>query len=200
MPSSSIHRITLDARLRRLTVRRVVDLSATMRRVELVGPDLEGFACHGPTDHAKVFFPVEPDGVPALPDLADGRFTDRFDPRYVCREYTVRTHRPEDGAMVLDLATHEHGPAGRWAAAAAPGRELGVYGPKTSKIPPMDRPWYLLAADEAGLPALTNWLERLAGRPGQVHALIEVDGPADEVPLPTRAGVEVTWVHRGGLE
>lgn len=186
-------RITLEARLRRLTVSAVTDLSASMRRVELGGPDLAGFECFGPTDHAKVFFPTEPGGTPALPDLTDGRFTDRQDPRYVCRDYTVRTWVPASGVLVLDMAVHEHGPAGRWAAAAEPGHELGVFGPKTSKIPPMDRAWYVLAADETGLPGLANWLERLpAGT--VVHALAEVGGPADEVPMPD--GVPITWVDR----
>jgi NADPH-dependent ferric siderophore reductase len=191
---SITRRIPLDARLRRLTVSRVTELSASMRRVELGGTDLADFECFGPTDHAKVFFPTEPGGTPALPELTDGRFTDRQDPRYVCRDYTVRTWVPGTGTLVLDMATHDHGPAGRWAAAAEPGHELGVYGPKTSKIPPTDRAWYVLAADETGLPALTNWLERLPAD-AVVHALAEVGGTADEVPLPD--GARVTWLHRG---
>lgn len=196
MPSA-VERLPLELRLRRLTVERVEELSASLRRVALGGPDVAGFVCHGPTDHAKVFFPEEPDGEPALPTFdGEGRWTDRQDPRYVCRDYSVRTFIPGATQIVLDMAVHEHGPAGRWAAAARPGRTLGLYGPKTSKIPPLDRGTYLLAADETGLPALTSWLERLADRPGRVHAVVEVDGPADEVTLLQRDGVQVTWLHR----
>lgn len=194
----TVQRVALDARLRRLTVQRVEELGAGLRRVALGGPDLEGFVCDGPTDHAKVFFPAEPDGEPALPVMSgEGRWTDRQDPRYVCREYTVRTYEPSSGELVLDMAVHGHGPAGRWAAAAEPGRVLGVYGPKTSKLPPLDLPRYVLVADETGLPAVTNWLDRLADRTGRVDVVVEVDGPQHEVPLPVRDGVTVTWLHRG---
>lgn len=195
MTTSPTQRIALDARLRHLTVRTVTTLSSAMRRVELEGPDLDGFECFGPSDHAKVFFPTEPGGTPELPELTDGRFTNRQDPRYVCRDYTVRTWDPAAGALVLDMATHPHGPAGRWAAAAEPGHTLGVYGPKTSKLPPMDRAWYLLVADETGLPALTNWLERLPAE-ARVLALAEVDDADAQVPLPS--GSPVTWLHRDG--
>lgn len=190
-----MQRIALDARMRRLTVQRVADLSPSLRRVVLGGPELDGFACHGPTDHAKVVFPDEP-GMPLrLPDLAT--WGGRQDPAFVCRDYTVRTYRPATGELVLDMAVHAHGPAGRWAAQAAPGDELGVYGPKTSKLPPVDRAWYLLLADETGLPAVQNWLEQLpADRP--VRVVAEVDGPADEIALPARDGVEVVWAHRHG--
>ncbi|KGM13555.1 siderophore-interacting protein [Cellulomonas bogoriensis] len=188
-----IERHALDARLRRVTVARVEPRGAGMRRVVFEGPDLDDLVFHGPSDHAKVFFPTEPDGEPAVP--TEG-FTSRNDPRYVCREYTVR--RDVDGTgLVMGMALHEDGPAGRWAAAAEPGRVLGVYGPKTSKVPPLDLDGYLLVADLTGLPAVTNWLGMLADRPGRVHVVVEVQGPEEQVELPTRDGVTVTWVHRG---
>ena len=197
--ASPIHRIVLEPRVRRLTVRRVEDLSRSLRRVVLTGEELHDFVALGPTDHAKVFFPARPGGPLELPVIEGGRWTDRDDPRLLCRDYTIRTHHPNSGELVLDMAVHGHGPAGRWAAQAAAGQELGLYGPKTSKIPPMDRDWYVLGADETGLPALTNWLEQLPSAPG-VQAFVEVDSPEDEVDLPTRDGVVVTWLHRDGAE
>ena len=68
MSTSPTQRIALDARLRHLTVRTVTTLSSAMRRVELEGPELDGFECFGPSDHAKVFFPTEPGGTPELPE------------------------------------------------------------------------------------------------------------------------------------
>lgn len=199
-PSTSpIHRIVLEPRVRRLTVRRVEDLSRSLRRVVLGGDELHDFVALGPTDHAKVFFPALPGGPLELPVIDGGRWTDRDDPRFLCRDYTIRTHHPDSGELVLDMAVHGHGPAGRWAAQASAGQELGLYGPKTSKIPPMDRDWYVLGADETGLPALTNWLEQLPSAPG-VLAFVEVDSSEDEVDLPTRDGVTVTWLHRDGTE
>lgn len=194
---SPVRKIPLDLRLRRLTVQRVDELSASVRRVALGGRDLAGFECHGPSDHAKVFFPAEPGAPLALPDVAS--WGGRQDPRHVVREYTVRTYVPSSDELVLDMAVHPHGPAGRWAAQADVGQELGVLGPKTSKIGPTDRAWYVLVADETGLPALTNWLDRLP-RDARVHAFVEVGGPRDEVPLPDRPGTQVTWLHRGDAE
>ena len=198
--ASPVRRLTLDLRVRRLQVVDVVDLGRGLRRVTLGGPEAEGFTCSGPSDHAKVLFPAD-DGRLVLPDVADRRLVDGPDIAYVARDYTIRTHRPGDGTITLDMAVHGHGPAGRWAAAAAAGQELGLFGPKTTKLPPLDRAWYLLAADETGLPAVTNWLERLAASPvpgRRVHAFVEVDGPQDELDLPADDGVVVTWVHRDG--
>ena len=198
--ASPVQRLTLDLRVRRLQVVGTADLSACLRRIVLGGPDAADFACFGPTDHAKVLFPTEPDGALVLGQVEDRRLVDPPDAAYVARDYTIRTHEPTSGTVVIDMAVHEHGPAGRWASRARPGDELGLLGPKTSKLPPMDRDWYLLAADEAGLPAVTNWLERLtaAGTGARVQAYVEVDGPEAEVALPSGDGVEVTWVHRGG--
>jgi NADPH-dependent ferric siderophore reductase len=191
-----IRREKLPMVARRLTVRRAVDLSASLRRVALAGPELEGFRADGPTDHAKVYFPTEPGAPVHLPVLVDGAWVARDGETLVCRDYSIRTFDPAAGEVVLDMAVHPHGPAGRWAAAAQPGMELGLLGPKTTKIPPMDRAWYVFAVDETGLPGLTSWLERLPEGP-RVRAFVEVGGPADETPLPSRPGMEITWLHRG---
>jgi len=182
---------------RRLTVRRVTDLSPTLRRVALGGPALDGFAAHGPTDHVKVFFP-DADGEVRMPVVGDGRWAGRDD-SLPFRDFTVRTFGPQSRELVLEVAVHADGLAGAWAAQAAPGQCLGLLGPKSSTLPPLDRDWYLLVVDETGLPAVANWLDRLPGDT-PVRVLAEVDGPVDEVPLPARAGTQVTWLHRDGAE
>jgi NADPH-dependent ferric siderophore reductase len=196
VPTRPTDRIRLGLVPRLLTVLRVVDVSASLRRVHLGGPELEGFASHGPTDHAKAFFPASDGGVPRMPRMADGRWVDRNEAGFVVRDYTVRTYDAAVGEVTLDMVVHQHGPAGRWAAQARPGQRLGLLGPKSSVLRPLDRAWYLLVADETGLPALLNWLDRL---PPSTHvdAVIEVGGPDDEAPLPPHPGLAVTWVHRG---
>jgi len=179
-----------------LTVRRVEDLGRSMRRVALGGPDLDGFAALGPTDHAKIFFPADVGGAVVLPEVRDGAWVNRDDAALTWRDYTVRTYEPASGEVVFDLAVHAHGPGGRWAARTQPGERLAVLGPGTSKLPPLELAWYVLAADEAGLPALLNWLDRLPDG-ARVQAFVEVAGPGCEVPLPARDGLALTWVHRG---
>jgi NADPH-dependent ferric siderophore reductase len=191
-----VRKVPHELRPRVLTVQRVEGLGRAMRRVALGGADLAGFTALGPTDHAKIFFPAEVGGDVALPEVRDGVWVNRDDPALTWRDYTVRTYEPGTGEVVFDLAVHAHGPGGRWAARARPGERLGVLGPGTSKVPPLDLAWYVLAADEAGLPALLNWLDRLPAGP-RVQAFVEVDGPGCEVPMPVRDGLAVTWVHRG---
>lgn len=187
--------------VRRLTVLGTEDLSATVRRVLLGGPDLAGFAPSGVTDHVKLFVPSAP-GVPlALPVVRDGVWVGKHDPALTYREFTVRTYAADAGPdtrhLALEMITGTHGPAARWASQARPGQEVAVLGPKTSVLRLLDRARYVLAADESGLPAVRNWLDRLPAT-AQVTALVEVERPGDEVPLPGVAQVEVTWLPRAG--
>lgn len=180
---------------RRLAVVRAEVLSPTLRRIVLSGPELAGLRALGPTDHVKLFLPTT-DGAPVVPPtVRDGVWVDKGDPRLTYREITVRTHVPEAGELVLEIVAGEHGPASRWAARAEPGDEVVVLGPKSSTLRPLDRPQYLAALDETGLPALRNWLDRLPAS-AQVTALIEVGGPGEQVPLPAAAQLELTWLHR----
>ena len=202
-PTSPVRKVPLRMAARRLTVLRVEDLSRSMRRVVLGGPELSGFVSDGPIDHFKLFFP-DASGALVMPRLDEERWVNRDDPGLVYRDYTVRTfgvpaltHDAAVDELVVDLAVHDHGPAGRWAGQAAPGQELGTLGPRSTKAAPLDRDWYVLAGDETGLPGVLNWLDRLPEQ-APVQVLLEVDGPADEVELPARAATTVTWLHRNG--
>lgn len=180
---------------RLLTVHHVTELSRSMRRVTLTGPALAGFSALAATDHVKVFFPTDAAAPPAMPVVSEEHWTNRGDP-LIYRDYTVRAFRPEKDEVDLDMVLHDHGPAGRWAAQARPGQQLGLLGPRSSTMRPLDRRWYVLAADETGLPATANWLERLPAS-ARVDVFAEVGGPEDEVDLPAHDGARVTWLHRG---
>lgn len=181
---------------RLLTVRQVVELSPSMRRVTLAGPALAGLSALAPTDHAKVFFPAEPGAVPTMPVVTDGHWTNRADPGLIYRDFTIRSWHPGADAIDLEMVVHDHGPAGRWAADARPGEQLGLLGPRSSTMRPLDRSWYVLAVDQTGLPAAANWLTRLP-RSTRVHVIAEVSGPDDQIDLPPHDGASITWVHRG---
>ena len=199
MPSSPAELVDDRVRhplvVRRLAVVGVEELSPTMRRVLLGGPELDGFASVGTTDHVKLFVPAAPGGPLVLRVVRDGVWVGKNDPALTYREITVRTYVPDAGHLALEMVAGSHGPAALWAAQAAPGQEVAVLGPKTSVLRPLDRRRYLFAADETGLPAVRNWLDRLPAD-AQVTALLEVGRPGAEVALPTRAEVDVTWLHR----
>ncbi|MBX9244034.1 siderophore-interacting protein [Actinotalea ferrariae] len=196
-PADVVRRVPLPLAARRLTVQRVEELSPTMRRVALGGPDLDGFEAHGPADHVKVFFPEEPGSELTMPVLTEGRWVNRDDATLVYRDYTVRTVAAGSDELLIDMVVHEHGPAGRWAAQAEPGQVLGTLGPRGSAIMPLDRDTYLLAADETGVPALLNWFDRLPEE-AYVRAFVEVGEPGHEVDLPGGVRAEVTWLYRNG--
>ncbi|KGM13550.1 siderophore-interacting protein [Cellulomonas bogoriensis] len=189
-----VRRVPHPPTARRLTVSAVQDLGPRLRRVTLTGSDLAGFRAWGPLDHVKVFFPG-PQGL-VVPVVEEGRWVNREDPALLHRDYTVRTFDPTVG-LVLDMVVHDHGPAGRWTARAAPGQELATLGPRGSALPPLDRDRYVLAADETGLPALLNWLDRLPTT-ADVVAHVEVQDEADELPEEALGGHRVTWHHRRG--
>jgi NADPH-dependent ferric siderophore reductase len=111
--------------------------------------------------------------------------------RRVKRRYTIRHARPDAGELDLDVLLHGDGPGAQWGAGAKPGDPLEFQGPR-GKLELRHAPWHLLVGDESALPAIAAICEALPPDE-QAVALIEVHGPADEVPV--RA--DVRWIHRG---
>ncbi|MET0324009.1 MAG: siderophore-interacting protein, partial [Ilumatobacteraceae bacterium] len=121
--------------------------------------------------------------------------------------YTVRRWRPDVHELDLLFVLHgidesgtddgTAGPAARWAATAAPGDPVALWGPRSAYAPPATTDRYLLVADDTGLPGVAAIIESLpAGTPIEVVA--EVDSEQDRLPLPEQVGVSVTWCYRRG--
>lgn len=184
-----------ELRPRTLTVVARAKLSATLVRIRFAADDgFAGFPAVAPEDHLKLFFDISEDGSPMLPTMINGRWSPRG---LTYRDYTVRWFDAEVGVLDVDFVLHDHGVAGRWAATAAPGDQIGALGPRGAFLIKDVYPWYVLAADETALPALARWLEGLReGVP--VCAYIEVDGPQSHISLPTRADLTTVWCHRDG--
>lgn len=182
--------------LRRLDVLRVIDLSPSMRRVTLGGPELEGFVSLGFDDHVKMFFAAPGATSPVLPVVGpDGLAFPESGPRPLARDFTPRRHDPQAGELDIDFALLHEGPASNWAAKVKPGDSAWIAGPRGSIIVPFDFDWHLLVADETGLPALARRLEELP-EGSRALALVEVGGAHEELPLLQPAGLDVIWVHR----
>lgn len=183
--------------IRLLQVRRTEPIARRMVRVTLHGDNLDGFVSLAPDDHVKLFFPAPDQERPVLPRPGpQGLVYPNGAPRPAGRDYTPRRYRPEQQELDIDFALHGEGPGAAWAEAAIPGRYVGVAGPRGSLILPPGFDWYLLAADESGLPATARMLEELpAGT--RAFVFVEVAGRDDELPLPAQATTQVTWLHRG---
>lgn len=167
-------RIRHELARRTLTVLRVTPLTPRITRVTLGGAELAGFSAPGPADHVKLFFP-------------EGE----------ARDYTPAAFHPaddeHDDELDLDFVLHgDEGPASAWAAAAKPGDELVVAGPRGSHLSPAGVSRMVLVVDETAFPAAGRWLEA-GGDALAIDVLVwPTDAAADEYfgeRLPERASV-----------
>jgi NADPH-dependent ferric siderophore reductase len=188
------------AGFRLLEVTACEDLTPHLRRITLAGEELESFRSAAPDDHVKLFFPAEPDGEVVVPIMGEhGVEYPEDKPRPAARDFTPRRFDNQAGELVVEFVLHGHGPAGRWAAAAAPGTRIVQAGPRGSRVASEDFDWYLLVSDEAGLPAVGRRLEEL---PQAARAIViaEVADAGEELEFVSSAEVEITWLHRGDAE
>ena len=178
-------RVRHQPRRRELEVRQVEKISNHMIRV-ILGGDLDGFTSLGFDDHVKLFFPT-------------GLLGEDGEPEFVARDYTPRCYDLQSKTLAVEFVIHDAGPATRWAEQSKPGQTLRIGGPRGSFVIPTDFDWHLLIGDDTALPAIARRLEELPAG-ARAIALVEVDGPGDQVRVESRADVTITWLHRNGAE
>lgn len=189
-----------ETRLEQFRLMRVVGkdlVTPRMLRIRFGGDDLARFGLFG-SMHIRMLFPTSenpdpvwpvmgPNGLPAWPSETK---------RPISRAYTVRRLDADAGWMDVDFVMHEdHGVASSWASHAAEGDVVGVLGPVGRPLKAAG--WYVLGADETGLPAVARLLAGLAPDTRGV-AYIEVEDAAEEQELDRPDGFELRWLHRKG--
>ena len=190
--SRSILKVRYEPKLRLLTVRAVRQLTPHMIRISFSG-DFSDFKTLGFDDHIKLFFPDPDTGVLTLPEA--NRLPADSGAKPIGRHYTPRAFDGAAGELSIDFALHTAGPATAWAMAARPGDTVHLGGPRGSMLIPDAFDGYVLIGDDTALPAIARRLEELPlGTPA--FAVIEVDGPADEIVFNTLADLTLHWVHR----
>jgi NADPH-dependent ferric siderophore reductase len=177
------------------------ELTPHLIRVVLGGKEFDNFIPNESTDaYVKIMFVDDGVDVGALPQpLSMDSFKDLpAEQQPTVRTYTVRGVDSKRREIAIDFVVHgEHGVAGPWAAAATPGQPAYLTSPNGAYAPDPAADWHLLAGDEAAVPAIGAALEALSDNAiGKVF--IEVAGPEDEIALRAPAGVEVSWIYRGG--
>lgn len=189
--------------LRRVTVRRVYEVTPRMRRVVLGGDQLgpfardgihhPAFAAPGFDDHIKLILAADGDIEAALPaQLPHGIEWTPAEHR-LTRDYTPRRVDPRAGELDLDFVVHGDGPAEAWAASAREGDELWFVGPKSSLRLPEQLDWVHLVGDETALPAIGRFLdERPVDAPAHVVVTVSDDSACQELAL--RDDDTITWV------
>jgi NADPH-dependent ferric siderophore reductase len=148
--------------------------------------------------HIRVLFPTRavPDpiwpilgnnGLPAWP--SDER-------RPVARVYTIRSLDLDAGFMDVDILVHGGESVGSaWALQAQPGQKVGIMGPVGRPVRQAN--WYVLGADETGLPAVGRLLETLPAKTKGV-AFIEIADMGERQPINNATGIELHWLERNG--
>lgn len=179
-------------------VRRIENLSPSLRRVTLGGGTIDQFEASGATDayiNARFLPAASPLTVPF-----EAEDLDAVDPedRPRPRRFTIRRWDEDRHELVIDFVIHgDAGYAGSWAKRARPGDRLQFSGPGGSYRPSPALDWHLLVGDESAIGAIGASLESLpAGALAKVLAV--VDAPGYEIDLPSPAEVELTWLYRSG--
>jgi NADPH-dependent ferric siderophore reductase len=152
-----------------------------MRRIRLTGPGLN-----------KLDYLPGQDMSIAVTSLEGGP---------VRRRYTIRAFDPVGGSVDVDFVMHGDGPAARWAASAKSGDPLEVIAPRGKITIAADSVSHLFLGDDSAIPVTAAMIESLP--PGcTARALLEVQGPEDEVAITPPDGVElsVAWLHRGEVQ
>lgn len=174
--------------MRWVRVTRVKQLSPHMVRVTFTGDDLGAFGWNGPAAHIKLIFPEAGQTEPIMPQ-PDGPRSTRM------RTYTPRRFDPAVPELDVEFVLHGDGPASNWAGQAQPGQTLIVAGPGPSYQVDPDAAWFLLAGDDAALPAIETILDALPAS-ARAHVVLEVADEHEQRPLSTAAQLEITWLHR----
>ena len=190
--------------LRRLRVKAVQRVVPNIVRVTLTGPELAGFATAGPSDHLKVFFPDPANGILTLPEIGPDGMHRGAEGVVISRDYTPRAVRTVAGGhpeLDLDIVTHGvEGIASAWAELAKVGDELGVAGPRGSRLVPEGVERLIVVADETALPATSRWLDLLpAGVPVTVLFHVVDQGAEGYFDAAAAGRMDAEWItHADG--
>lgn len=184
-----------------LQVRHTERIAPHLVRVTVGGPGFADYRDNAFTDkYVKLLFADPALGLTPPYDLDELRGQLPLEQLPVRRTYTVRAVDAEAGELSIDFVTHGvSGVAAPWAERAQPGDLLVLTGAGGAYAPDPEADWHFLVGDDSALPAIGAALEALADDAVGV-AVIEVDGPADQIVLRAPAGVALTWVHRDGGE
>lgn len=175
----------------------VEDLTPSLRRITLGGPDLRRFVSTGvPDEYLRLLIPPPGETEPSLPAVEDGVIDFSTVDLDRLRTYTVRRHDAAAGEVVIDVVVHDGGVAAAWARGAAPGDRIGINSPTGLYDPPVGLAWQMLVADLTGVPALCRILEQTPAHVAN-RVVIEAPDPAHRLELPAHPRVETTWVYGG---
>jgi NADPH-dependent ferric siderophore reductase len=117
--------------------------------------------------------------------------------RPVRRRYSIRALDRDQRLLTLDIVRHSQGPGERWVRDAAPGVIVEGIGPRGKVTVAADADWHLFIGDESSLAAIFSMAQALPPH-AVATVILEIPEPSDEQELLAKAGVELSWLPRGG--
>jgi NADPH-dependent ferric siderophore reductase len=158
----------------------------------LGGDELRGLAVELPAASVRLLFPTPGTATLVVPRWTGNEFLLPDGHRPLIRTLTPR--RVDAGSLEIDLevVVHGHGAVSGWAAAAAPGDAAAISGPGRGYRIDEEAPSFLLAGDEAAIPAISQLLEALPLE-ALVEVHIEVAHPDARVGMPDHPGRGIRW-------
>ena len=161
-----------------------------MTRVTLSGPELVGLPVEDPAASVRLLIP---DGSKlVVPTWTGNEFLFPDGRRPSLRTLTPRRTDAEVGELDVDIVLHDGGVLSQWASRVAPGEEAAISGPGRGYAIDAEAPAYLLAGDEAALPALSQLLELLP-HSATVAAHVEIARLDARLDLPAHPGATIEW-------
>ena len=181
----------------RAEVVRTERLTSVVQRLILGGPGLSGFRSSGASDEwLRIMVPPERQPTVPLPEQvgtpprAQWRFAN---PQPAPRWYTVRRWDADRHQLWIDVVVHADGLATRWAESVEVGDQVIVSQPH-GRFLDIAADWYLIIADQTGVPAGTRIVEELPAG-SRVHAVFEAPDEAATFTPETAADLRQCWVY-----
>ena len=180
-----------------VTILEIEWLTPKVASLLLQGEDLEGFESDGPGAHVKLILPPPGETEIAQPIRYEGMravFADGVTPPFL-RTYTPLRFDPKRLELEVEMLKHGDAPASNWLIQARAGQRIIVAGPRGGWNPPQDGEWYLVMADDTGIPAATQVVSALPDKP--LAVALEVSGQSERRSLPGVPDDLPQWLYRG---
>jgi len=189
-----VEKVQHPIKTRLLEVKRVIELSPSMRRITFTGADLAGFLSASFDDHLKFMVPDEFDAKPNIPVVGPtGLIFEEGKPKPAMRDYTPRRYDSATNELDIDFVLHHEGPATDWASQAEAGQFVGIAGPRGSFVIPTAFDWHLLIGDETAIPAISRRLEELP-KAAKAIVIIKTSKADAKMELASQCELNVQWV------
>jgi NADPH-dependent ferric siderophore reductase len=181
-------------RFRVVSVRTVRTLTPRMVRVTFGGEQLAGLEVDQPAASIRLLLPSPGAGL-VIPTWSGNEFLLDDGSRPIIRTFTPLNLDPDRLEIDLDIVRHDGGAASSWAEAAQPGDRAAISGPGRGYEVDAGATAFLLAGDEAALPAIGQLIEAIPPSI-PVQVIVEIVQRDAQRNFASHPALVAEWVER----